>query len=84
MDDRQARQARAMTAMQTAALVIFVERAGGTFTYTEAEYQTVLDRYGGRGRMNMRVEVSKPTAGGEPSVEIRLEEKAPRNAELMS
>jgi hypothetical protein len=84
MDEREAAQTRAMAAMKDAALVILLDRAGGTFSYTEAEYQSVLARFGGKTRMNMRVEVTKPSAGGAPSVELRLETKEPRNAELMA
>lgn len=84
MDDQQAKAARVTAAMKEAALIVLVERVGARFTFTEAEYDAVVARHGGKTRLWVAVEVSKSSASGERSVEIRLEEKAPRNAELMS
>lgn len=71
---------RASTAMQQAALVVLLERAGGSASYTEAEYQAIAARFGGTAHLAIHVEVVR--TGDVPTVELRLIRKAPANAEL--
>jgi hypothetical protein len=63
-------------------LVVLLDRAGGKLTFTEAEYNTVLVEYGGRTSLNVRLEIVHDASG--PAIEVRLESKRPRNAELPS
>ena len=60
-----------------------LDRAGGHLEYTEPEYQAVLAKHGGKARMNLRAEVTR-TGDGPETVELRLEEKAPGQGDLMS
>jgi hypothetical protein len=45
-----------------AALVILLERIGGSLTFTEAEYQAVVARHGGKTMMAVHAESSRPPA----------------------
>jgi hypothetical protein len=66
-----------------AGLVILLERAGGSVTYTEAEYQEVLARHGGKTMMVVHAEVLKDTGKEKPDqVRLTLVRKPPGNAEL--
>jgi hypothetical protein len=70
-------------ALHMAALVILLERAGGSVTYTEAEYQEVLARHGGKTMMVVHTEVLKETRKEKPDqVRLTLVRKPPGNAEL--
>jgi hypothetical protein len=68
-----------------AALVILLERNGGSLVFTEAEYQAVIARYGGKTMIVVHAEVRK-RAGAEKADEVRLilTRKPPGNAELPS
>jgi hypothetical protein len=73
------------SAMHMAALVILLDRIGGSLTFTEAEYQAVVARHGGKTMMAIHAEVIK-TAGAERPDQVRLTltRKPPGNAELPS
>jgi hypothetical protein len=70
-------------ALHMAGLVVLLERVGGSLTFTEAEYQAVLARYGGKTMMVVHAEVMK-NAGKERPDQVRLilVRKPPGNAEL--
>lgn len=74
---------RASTAMQQAALVVLLERAGGSASYTEAEYQAIAARFGGPASLAIHVEVVRK-GDSPPTVELQLIRKAPAQGELMS
>ena len=70
-------------ALHMAGLVILLEWAGGSVTYTEAEYQEVLARHGGKTMMVVHAEVLKDTGKEKPDqVRLTLVRKPPGNAEL--
>lgn len=71
------------TVIATMALVALVEKAGGSVTVHKADYQAIVDKYGGTARMNLRLEVIKVAARTQ-GIRVTLEEKAPANAELVS
>lgn len=74
---------RQRTAFTYAALAILLDGAGGSLTFTEAEYNRVLERYGGRARVNIRFEVTREV-GRPDAVLARIENKRAQNAELAS
>jgi len=68
--------------MQAAALVVMLERAGGTASYTEAEYQAIAERYGGTSNLAIRFEVLEDE--GKPrEAKLTLVRKKAENAELV-
>jgi hypothetical protein len=70
-------------ALHMAGLVILLERAGGSLIYTEAEYQEVVARHGGKTMMVVHAEVLKDTGKEKPDrVRLTLVRKPPGNAEL--
>ena len=70
-------------AMHMAALVILLDRVGGSLTFTEAEYQAVVARHGGKTMMAVHAEViSSPGAEKPDQVRLTLTRKPPGNAEL--
>lgn len=83
MDEEAAAAARRKQTLLDAALTLLVDRAGGELRFTEAEYQTVLAKYGGPTKMNMHFEIRREP-GSPDTVILLLEEKAPANAELIS
>lgn len=71
--------------MQMAALVILLDHRGGSLTFTEAEYQAVVARHGGKTRMALHAEVIGRTGAETPDqVRLTLIRKPPGNAELLS
>ena len=73
------------SAMHMAALVILLDRIGGSLTFTEAEYQTVVDRHGGKTMMAVHAEVVRAVGAEKPGeVRLTLIRKPPGNAELPS
>lgn len=61
------------------------DRAGESFGYTEAEYQAVLARHGGKTMMAVHAEVLKaPDAASPDEVRLTMVRKPPGNAELPS
>jgi hypothetical protein len=71
------------SAMHGAALVVLLDRNGGSFSFTEAEYQAVLKRYGGKTMMALHAEVLKsPGVEKAHKVRLTLVRKPPGNAEL--
>jgi len=82
--DEEIRQAAIReAAMKTTGLVVLLARAGGASSYTEAEYDEVLERYGGKTNMAVHVEVVT-SAGGPPEVQLTLVRRPPANADLVS
>lgn len=70
-------------ALHMAGLVILLEWAWGPVTYTEAEYQDVLARHGGKTMMVVHAEVMKETGKAKPDqVRLTLVREPPGNAEL--
>jgi len=71
------------SALHMAALVILLDRAGGSVTFTEAEYQAIVARHGGKTMMVVHAEVVKRTGMEKPDqVRLTLTRKPPGNAEL--
>jgi hypothetical protein len=70
-------------ALHMAGLVVLLDRAGGTLTYSEPEYQAVLARHGGKTMMVVHAEVLKQQDKEKPDqVRLMLVRKPPGNAEL--
>lgn len=70
-------------ALHMAGLVVLLERVGGSLTFTEAEYQAVLARHGGKTMMVVHAEVLKEADKASPDqVRLTLVRKPPGNAEL--
>ncbi|MCZ7536094.1 MAG: hypothetical protein M5T61_09330 [Acidimicrobiia bacterium] len=78
-----ARTQRHRTAMAHSTLTILLDRAGGRVEFTEADYQRVVARYGGRSEMNLRLEVVRQ-AGRPDMLVARLERKPAKNLDLPS
>jgi hypothetical protein len=83
-NERAARDARRQTAMQTMALVVLLERNGGSLRVTEAEYRDVVDRYGGSARMAIHLEVLGTPAGHADEIDVRLIRKDSAAGELIT
>ncbi len=69
--------------MAHAALTVLLDRTGGRIEFTEADFQSVVQRYGGATNMNIRLEVVRQ-AGRPDTVVARLERKPPANLDLPS
>lgn len=82
-DEEARRRAVRETALQTMGLVLLLERAGGSLTFTEREYEEAVARHGGPTQVTIHMEISK-RGDGETSVELSLVRKPPANAELVS
>lgn len=82
-DTRAAAKIRADQALRLAALTVLLERAGGRATFTEAEYEAIAARFGGRSSLVVRIEIvregTKP-----PEVQVELLRKPAGNADLVS
>jgi hypothetical protein len=71
--------------MHMAALVILLDRIGGSLTFTEAEYQAVVARHGGKTIMVVHAEVIQRASTDRPDeVRLTVTRKPPGNAELPS
>lgn len=71
------------SALHMAGLVILLERAGGSLTFTEAEYQRAVARHGGRTMIVVHAEVIKRAGTDKPDeVRLTLTRKPPGNAKL--
>lgn len=81
IDEAAAEEARRLEALRGAALALLLERAGGSIEFTEAEYQAVLAKYGGRTMFNIRLEVVREP-GRPDRVRARLERKPPAQGSL--
>jgi hypothetical protein len=66
-----------------AGLVTLLARAGGTATFTEAEYQAVAAQYGGTASLAVHIDVLQE-GEGEREIQLTLIRKEPANAELVS
>lgn len=83
-NDEEMRQAAARTAaMQAMGLTVLLARAGGAATVTEAEYEEILARFGGKTNMAIHIE-AVGSAGGPAEVQLTLVRKPPANADLVS
>lgn len=72
-----------LSALHMAGLVVLLERVGGSLTFTEAEYQAVLARHGGKTMMVVHAEVLKDADKARPDqVRLTLVRRPPGNAEL--
>lgn len=72
-------------ALHMAGLVVLLDRSGGSLAFTEAEYQAVLTRHGGKTMMVVHAEVLKePDAARPDEVRLTLTRKPPGNGELPS
>lgn len=70
--DEQQRQVH----LQAMGLLVLLDRAGGSVTFTEAEYDAAVERWGGKAAATIHVEVSK--AGDRPrQVEVSLARRPP-------
>lgn len=70
-------------ALHMAGLVVLLDRAGGTLTYSEADYEAVLARHGGTMMMVVHAEVLKEKGKDKPDrVRLTLVRKPPGNGEL--
>jgi hypothetical protein len=84
MDDDEAKRLRRKQGLFEAALTLLLDRNGGSLTFTEAEYQAMVAKYGGASKIAIHFEVLA-TPGKEPDeVRFRLIRKEPANAELVS
>ena len=81
MDDKKALSEPGMTQMERAALVLLLARAGGSITYTEAEYQETKALYGGSAAIHIDV---LRTAGQPPQVQLTLIRSKPAPGDLVS
>lgn len=81
IDEKAATEARMLEALRHSALALLLDRAGGSVEFTEAEYQAVLSKYGGRTMFNIRLEVVRE-AGRPDRVRARLERKPPAQGSL--
>jgi len=77
------RAATRETALKMMGLVVLLSRAGGTTTFSQADYDEILERHGGLALMAVHIEVAS-IGGGQPKVELTLVRKPPANAELVS
>ena len=69
-------------ALHMAGLVVLLDRAGGSLAFTEADYQAVVTRHGGK-TMVVHAEVLKePDAARPDEVRLTLTRKPPGNGEL--
>lgn len=59
MDDKAAEHTRRKTQLFEAALTLLLERAGRSLTFTEAEYQAVVNKYGGPAMMTIHYEAGR-------------------------
>jgi hypothetical protein len=82
-NDKAAEHARRKQTLMDAALTLLVDRAGGELRFTEADYQQVLAKYGGLTRINLHLEVRRER-GSPDTIHLKLEERSPGNAELVS
>lgn len=74
--------ARHKTLLMDGAMFVALGRAGGRLTYTKAEYDEILARYGGSGA-TIHIEVLR--AEGQPEeIQLTLVNKPPANADLVS
>lgn len=80
-----AKQIRNTSTLQQGALVVALARAGGSITYSEAEYQRVAERYGGTATLAIHVEVIKAPGDEQPGeARLTLIRKEPGNADLVT
>lgn len=82
MDEDEARQLRRAGGLETTALAVLLGRAGGSVTYSQAEYQELAERYGGRASMGIHVEITR--TGDESTVKVSLIRKEPSQGSLVT
>jgi hypothetical protein len=84
MDDKEAQDARRKQTLFDAALTLLLERAGGSLTFSEADYQAVVRKYGGASMMAIHYEVLDAQGDVPHQIKLVLIRKPPGNAELTS
>ena len=67
--------AKAHEDMQLGALVVAIERAGGTLTYSATEYEAIAERFGGRDSIG--IEIRAETGPDGPSARLTLVRRSP-------
>lgn len=83
MIDEKARQkAQAEDGVKMLGLVVLLARAGGSATFTQDEFEEVLERYGGPTNVVVHHEVSH--VGDRQQVELTLVRKPARQGDLVS
>lgn len=76
------RAAKKDTAVKISALTVLLDRAGGRITFTEADYQAVITKYGGPSMLVIHSDVVRD--GSRPiEIRLRLLSRAPKNGELV-
>lgn len=83
MDPDKNEALRQSSSMRDAALIVLLERLGGKASYTEADYQAIVAKYGGPSRLSIHVEVVQHD-GGPSTVELQLHERQAAQGELVS
>lgn len=72
-------------ALHMAALVVLLDRAGGSLRYTEGEYQAVLAGHGGKTMMALHAEILRAADAAKPNEgRLTLVRRPPDNAESPS
>ena len=82
-DTKTPKQQMNESALRLAALTVLLDRVGGSLSFTEAEYQSIAERFGGRTNLVVHLEVIKDGARA-PEVQVKLLSKPPGNADLVS
>jgi hypothetical protein len=82
--ERESADARRLAAMQTMALVVLLERAGGRIVFTQAEYQAIVDRHGGSSLMAIHAEALAPPGSDPDEVRVSLVSKVAGQGDLVS
>ncbi len=76
-------QERALAAMQAMALVVLLDRAGGSIEVSRSEYEAALDRHGGSSMMAIHSEALGPKVGSTPdTIRVSLIRKPAGQGEL--
>lgn len=85
MDDNEKarRLAAREAALKTMGLVVLLARGEGRATFTQAEYEEILTRYGGSASFAIHVDLLS-SGDGVDEVQLTLIRKPPANAELVS
>lgn len=82
-DDDTRKRAQRDSALRLAALTVLLDRAGGSLSFTEAEYQAIADRFGGRANLVVHLEIVQ-RGDAPPTIEVKLLDRPPRQGDLVS
>lgn len=69
-------------ATRTAALIVLLDRAGGSMSFTEADYQAAVERYGGKTNLVVHVDVLGVPGQKPNEARVSLLRKPPGAGEL--